>query len=356
MREPEQILVALLAVLSVSCNDGVATVSESGTSGDTPSGGALSSGETASGATAADTTGSRDPTATLSAGEESEGSAESEGSTGSPGEAQRFCPTFGAARTYCNDLSDPAVVEGDEELLNYDQFSGGNQTSSWLAEGYWTPQIVDDGALRFTLHDGPQNDMGMQGPLSGAELPSEIHMAFVVRFAADFFVNNGKFLMFEATTAGAGWRPTVLLRRIVDSRGDVRPAGDPYYVFLLTDDAAGLGSDEFGYEYPQDAYTDGLVHELRLDDYVDQWVFIEFVAVQDGEHELYVATPDGRFDGSTPVMRVASRTTPTSMPWHSGRVNAYSSDLAGTTSESHMDVDLFQIDGERIGPPPGFFD
>lgn len=71
-------------------------------------------------------------------------------------------------------------------------------------------------------------------------------------------------------------------------------------------------------------------------------------------HRIYVATPDGAFDGRAPLAQIPSRADPASLPWTQGRANAYTEALSATTTEeSYVDVDLVRVSGSYMGPPIG---
>ena len=273
-----------------------------------------------------------------------------------------FCETQSVV--YCNGLEGANPPESDPTVFLMDPYSSGRQTTTYLAQGYSNPRILGTGAFRFAMHDGAEDDTGVSFP-GGApvNLPVQMNVGFVFRLGPNYLAPNlegAKFIMAYGTNRARGWRPTVFLSFVIDTEGRVGQPGSRYFVLKAADDAAGNRADEFGYNSAQDAYAAGLTHTFRLDNYVGQWIYVEWEVKAQGAilstHRLYVATSDGAFRGAEPLAEIPTAAEPASLPWTVGRANAYSEAMAGTTWDSYVDVDLLRLHDAYMGPPPGFFD
>lgn len=280
--------------------------------------------------------------------------------TTASGIQRAFCETQSVI--YCNGLENANPPGADTTFFLMDPYSGGRQTTTYLAEGYSNSQILGTGALRFNMHDGGEDDTGISYP-NGApvNLPTQLNVGFVFRLGPNYLaphLEGAKFIMAYATNSVRGWRPTVFLQFVTDTQGRVGPAGSRYAVLTAADDGAGYVSDEFGQAFPQDAYASGLTHTFRLNNYVGQWIYVEWEVRAQGTHRLYVATRDGAFRGreGEPLAEIASAIVPESLPWTVGRSNAYTEAMSNTTADTYVDVDLLRLNNSYMGPPPGFFD
>lgn len=280
--------------------------------------------------------------------------------TAASGIQRAFCQTQSVV--YCNGLENANPPEADSTFSLLDPYSGGRQATTYLAEGYTNPQILGTGALRFTMYNGGEDDTGLSYP-NGApvNLPTQLNVGFVFRLGPDYLaphLEGAKFIMAYGTSRVRGWRPTVFLQFVTDTDGRVGPRGSRYAVLTAADDGAGNVADEFGWVFPQDAYASGLTHTFRLNNYVGQWIYVEWEVRSQGTHRLYVATRDGAFRGreGEPLAEIASAIVPESLPWTIGRPNAYTEAMTNTTADTYVDVDLLRLNNAYMGPPPGFFD
>lgn len=280
--------------------------------------------------------------------------------SGASGSLRAFCETQSVV--YCNGLENANPPEADSTFALMDPYSSGRQTTTYLADGYSNPQILGTGALRFSMHDGGEDDTGISYPNgTPVNLPTQLNVGFVFRLGPNYLaphLEGAKFIMAYGTTRVRGWRPTVFLHFVTDTEGRVGPAGSRYAVLMAGDDGAGYVSDEFGQPFAQDAYAAGLTHTFRLDNYVGQWVYVEWEVRAQGTHRLYVATRDGVFRGreGEPLAQIASAIVPESLPWTIGRPNAYTEAMLNATTDTYVDVDLLRLNNAYMGPPPGFFD
>lgn len=280
--------------------------------------------------------------------------------TAASGVQRAFCETQSVV--YCNGLENANPPTADSTIFLMDPYSGGKQTTTYLADGYSNLQILGTGALRFNMHDGGEDDTGISYP-NGApvNLPTQLNVGFVFRLGPNYLaphLEGAKFIMAYATNSVRGWRPTVFLQFVTDTDGRVGPRGSRYAVLTAADDGAGNVADEFGQPFPQDAYASGLTHTFRLNNYVGQWVYVEWEVRSQGTHRLYVATRDGAFRAreGEPLAEIASAIVPQSLPWTIGRPNAYTEAMTNTTADTYVDVDLLRLNNAYMGPPPGFFD
>jgi hypothetical protein len=88
---------------------------------------------------------------------------------------------------------------------------------------------------------------------------------------------------------------------------------------------------------------------FEYEDYVDQWVSLEFEVLSTGVFRIYIWTQDGRYNG----LYMEARNMPTGTPAVTGFGGMYFHD-SGASPGSFVMVDEVVVSESFIGPPPGF--
>lgn len=102
-----------------------------------------------------------------------------------------------------------------------------------------------------------------------------------------------------------------------------------------------------GSEYPT------LVDTFKIEDYLEQWVWIEYEVIQNTSVKLYIYTQDGVFSGLY-LDNVTYGAEATSQYAMQHLFAYWADDITGVDSNSYVKLDNLNIAESFIGPPTGF--
>jgi len=96
----------------------------------------------------------------------------------------------------------------------------------------------------------------------------------------------------------------------------------------------------------------------RINDYAEEWIYIEFEVIASTHVRVYIYTQDGTFNGEYETTEGDDeiQNSSVSAPYAINLLFGYWEGLSGVTSDAYLKLDDLKISTSFIGPPDGFTD
>ena len=255
---------------------------------------------------------------------------------------------------YTND-----VVGETSGGINIDNYNDSICTTSIESNWWGTDPAFEYLMANTAVEDNAGGYINVPAHWSGSSATT-INYRALIEFGPDFFTGFEpesrlmKFLWMG--NSGSGANPVAFIRRVVDTENRLGNGSSYVYnVFTACESNGGVEHDEFGEEYPQDSYTSGNTHTLRLNERIGEIICVEWEASAPGTNNLYVGTQDGDFVDTDVYATITSAALSGDLPWSSIAQAAYKEATIAATSDTWVRVGQIVIADAKIGAPAGFY-
>jgi hypothetical protein len=237
-----------------------------------------------------------------------------------------------------------------------------NDRAQILRRAHTTVNCYSGGCARFDVRAGylAQGDTGI---FLDHQNGSRANVGYMIYYGRDW----------PATMRGAGHKHVLVyddisnggrnIRPMVTEAGIETPSGQyGYRIFRACNNAAGICADEFGTHFPAAAQTTS--HTYKMEQFLEQWLYVEFEVVIGGLNTLYIWSRDGRLEhrigfcngGVTTEGWDCRNLNVAAQPLDYSRILAYFGDRPNNaiTANSYVLIDNIRVDDTFMGPPAGF--
>ena len=237
-----------------------------------------------------------------------------------------------------------------------------NPRAQILRRSHTTVNCYSGGCARFDVRPG-YRAQGDTGILLNHQNGQRVNLGYMIFYGRDW----------PATMAGAGHKHVLVYDDVSNGGRNIRPmvtegafetsAGAyTYRSFRACNNAAGICADEFGAHWPTSSPT--RQHAFQMEQFLEQWLYVEFEVVIGGLNTLYIWSRDGRLhhrigfcNGVTTDEGWDCRNinVPT-QPLDLSRILAYFGDRPDNpiTAHSYVLIDNIRVGDAFMGPPAGF--
>ncbi|AKF85272.1 hypothetical protein MFUL124B02_10935 [Myxococcus fulvus 124B02] len=237
-----------------------------------------------------------------------------------------------------------------------------NPRAQILRRSHTTVNCYSGGCARFDVRPGyvAQGDTGL---VLNHQNGQRANVGYMLYYGRDW----------PATMRGAGHKHVLVYDDVSNGGRNIRPmvtesgletnAGAyAYRGFRACNNAAGICADEFSSHWAPSTPTTS--HAFKMEQFLEQWLYVEFEVVIGGLNTLYIWSRDGRLQhrigfcngGVTTEGWDCRNINVAAQPLDYSRILAYFGDRPNNaiTTNSYVLIDNIRVGDAFMGPPAGF--